>query len=59
MINIDVTVFYNGFHGDTSRTFVVPPRDPEAAKGKSVRPGWNACVGWRGMWSFEYRDAIG
>jgi methionine aminopeptidase len=24
LINIDVTVFLDGYHGDTSRTFVLP-----------------------------------
>lgn len=32
IINIDVTVFLNGFHGDTSRTFLVGNVDPEARK---------------------------
>ncbi|KAL7416733.1 peptidase M24, structural domain-containing protein [Mrakia frigida] len=30
LINIDVTVFLNGYHGDTSRTFLLPEADEEA-----------------------------
>ena len=32
VVNVDVTVYLDGFHGDTSATFVVPGGDPEAAE---------------------------
>ena len=32
IINVDVTVYLNGYHGDTSRTFLVGAVDPEAAQ---------------------------
>ena len=32
IINVDVTVYLDGHHGDTSRTFLVGAVDPEAAK---------------------------
>jgi len=27
IVNLDVTVFYNGYHGDTSATFLLPNTD--------------------------------
>lgn len=32
MINIDVTVYLNGYHGDTSRTFYVGSPTPNAKR---------------------------
>ena len=32
IINVDVTVYLDGYHGDTSRTFLVGAVDPEAAQ---------------------------
>jgi methionyl aminopeptidase len=27
IVNVDITLYYNGFHGDTSATFVLPAAD--------------------------------
>ncbi|KAJ8901513.1 hypothetical protein NDN08_007357 [Rhodosorus marinus] len=32
IVNVDVTVYYNGFHGDCSETFLVGDVDPEASR---------------------------
>src|SRR5690242_17046394 len=32
IVNIDITVFKDGFHGDTSKTFLVGKVDPEGRK---------------------------
>lgn len=37
IINIDVTVYLDGYHGDTSRTFLVGNVDDEARKLVAVR----------------------
>ncbi len=29
IINIDITIYYNGYHGDTSKTFILPDVDNE------------------------------
>jgi methionyl aminopeptidase len=48
IINIDVTVFLNGYHGDTSRMFHVGQVSPEAARlckatTEALMAGINAC----------------
>ncbi|KAG1896454.1 methionyl aminopeptidase [Suillus fuscotomentosus] len=48
IINIDVTVYFNGFHGDTSSTFLVgdvdePGRDLVQMTNAALEAGINAC----------------
>jgi len=48
IINIDVTVYLDGVHGDTSRTFLVgdvdqPGRDLVSATNEALRAGIDAC----------------
>ncbi|KZT60768.1 methionine aminopeptidase [Calocera cornea HHB12733] len=48
IVNVDVTVYLNGFHGDTSRTFMLPEVDERgralvAATEGALREGITAC----------------
>ena len=51
IINIDVTVFLNGYHGDTSRTFCVGTPSPSAkrlveANEEALREAIKVSGGW-------------
>ncbi|MFC6355692.1 type I methionyl aminopeptidase [Luethyella okanaganae] len=71
IVNVDVTVYKNGFHGDTNRTFIVGTADPEVAllvertrealnRGiKAVAPGRELNVIGRAIESYARRFGYG
>ena len=48
IVNIDVTIYLDGVHGDTNATFLVGDVDEDIAHGSCVRPATAMCAGHRG-----------